>query len=64
MAKKTFWKVWLRPNLLTKEVENDFIAEVSTIGRTLKNEDIAASIVAARSELRLETILSVLNTRD
>ncbi|MDR0644086.1 MAG: DUF4469 domain-containing protein [Treponema sp.] len=64
MAKKTYWKVLLRRNLLTKEVENDFIAEVSTIGNTLKNEDIAASIVAARSELRLETILSVLNARD
>jgi hypothetical protein len=64
MAKKTFWKVWLRRNLLTKDVENDFIAEVSTTGNTLRNEDIAARIVAARSELRLETILSILKERD
>jgi hypothetical protein len=64
MAKKTFWKVWLRRNLLTKDVENDFIAEVSTAGNTLRNEDIAARIVAGRSELRLETILSILTVRD
>jgi hypothetical protein len=30
MAKKFTWKVWLRLNLLTKEVENDYVAEVST----------------------------------
>jgi hypothetical protein len=34
MAKKAFWKVWLRRNLLTKDVENDYTAEVSTIGTT------------------------------
>jgi hypothetical protein len=64
MAKKTFWKVWLRRNLLTKAVENDFVAEVSTAGNTLRNEDLAARIVAGRSELRLETILGILQTRD
>jgi hypothetical protein len=64
MAKKTFWKVWLRRNLLTQNVENDFIAEVSTAGSTLRNEDIAARMVAARSELRMETILSILQSRD
>ena len=64
MAKKTFWKVWLRRNLLTTDVENDFIAEVSTAGNTLHNEDIAARMVAGRSELRLETILSILQSRD
>lgn len=64
MAEKAIWKVWLRRNLLTKDVENDYIAEVSTAGNTLRNEDIAARIVAARSELRLETILSVLAVRD
>ncbi|MDR2798811.1 MAG: DUF4469 domain-containing protein [Treponema sp.] len=64
MAKKTVWKVWLRRNLLTKDVENDFIAEVSTTGSTLRNEDIAARMVAARSELRMETILSILQSRD
>jgi hypothetical protein len=64
MAKKTMWKVWLRRNLLTKDVDNDFVAEVSTTGDTLKNEELAALIVAARSELRLETILSILTMRD
>jgi hypothetical protein len=34
MAKNYLWKVWLKLNLLTKEVENDYIAEVSTTGRT------------------------------
>jgi hypothetical protein len=64
MAQKTIWKVWLKRNLLTKDVENDFIAEVSTAGNTLRNEDLAARIVAARSELRLETIVSILAMRD
>ncbi|MDR1399515.1 MAG: DUF4469 domain-containing protein [Treponema sp.] len=64
MAKKTYWKVWLRQNLLTQDVENDFVAEVSTTGDTLRNEDLAARIVAGRSELRFETILSILTARD
>ena len=64
MAKKSTWKVWLKRNLLTKDVENDFTAEVSTIGETLRNDGIAARIVAGRSELRLETIVSILAVRD
>ncbi|MDR2536872.1 MAG: DUF4469 domain-containing protein [Treponema sp.] len=64
MAKKSSWKVWLKRNHLTRDVENDFIAEVSTIGETLRNDDIAARIVAGRSELRLETIMSILTARD
>jgi hypothetical protein len=64
MAKKFFWKAWLRPNLLTKEVDNDYVAEISTVGNTLRNEDIARQIVKERSELRYETILSILNERD
>jgi hypothetical protein len=64
MAKRFFWKIWLRPNLLTKNVENDYIAEISTTGNTLRNEDIAQQIVKERSELRYETILSILNERD
>jgi hypothetical protein len=58
------WKIWLRLNHLTQEVENDYTGEVSTIGHTVRNEDIARTIVAERSELRYETILSVLNERD
>jgi hypothetical protein len=64
MAKETFWKVWLTSNRLTKDIENDFVAEVSTAGSTIHNKDIAARIVAERSELRLETILSILTARD
>jgi hypothetical protein len=64
MAKKNFWKVTLRPNLLTKNVDNDNIAEVSTAGNTLRNEDIARQIVEGRSEVRYETILSILGERD
>ncbi|MDR1593229.1 MAG: DUF4469 domain-containing protein [Prevotellaceae bacterium] len=64
MSKMYSWKVWLRLNLLTKKVENDYIAEISTVGNTLRNEDIAQHIVKGRSELRYETILSILNERD
>jgi hypothetical protein len=64
MAKETYWKVWLTPNRLTKDIENDFVAEVSTAGSTIRNADIAARIVAERSELRLETIMSILASRD
>lgn len=45
MASTKFWKVWLKPNLLTKDVDNDYIAEVSTSKQTLRNEDIAQRIV-------------------
>lgn len=45
MATTKFWKVWLKPNLLTKDVDNDYIAEVSTSKQTLRNEDIAQRIV-------------------
>jgi hypothetical protein len=64
MAKETYWKVWLTPNRLTPDVENDYVAEVSTAGTTLRNKDIATRIVAERSELRPETILSILTARD
>lgn len=64
MAKKFFWKIWLRPNFLTKDVDNDYISEVSTAGNTLHNEDIAQRIVEERSELRHETIPGILGERD
>jgi hypothetical protein len=64
MSKEFFWKAWLRPNLLTKDVDNDYIAEVSTVGNTLRNEQISKLIVKERSELRYDTILSILNERD
>jgi len=58
------WKIWLRPNVLTAGVINDYFAVVSTVGRTLRNEDIVDLIVKGRSEMRPETILSILNERD
>jgi hypothetical protein len=64
MSEKLRWKIWLKHNLLTQDLENDYIAEVSTAGDTLHNGDIAARIVAGRTELRLETIKSILAERD
>jgi hypothetical protein len=64
MAKKYIWKVWLRPNLLTKDVDNDYIAEVDTTGKTLRNADIAQIIKDEGSELQFETILDILNRGD
>lgn len=59
-----FWKVWLRRNLLTKEVDNDYMAEVSTIKNSFRTEDIARTIVEAGSEITYDTILSILNRSD
>jgi hypothetical protein len=64
MNKKYFWKVWLHPNLLTKNVDNDLIAEVSTNGKTLHNADLAQFFIDEGSEIKYDTILSILNTRD
>jgi hypothetical protein len=65
MAKASFfWKVWLRLNLLTKEVENDYIAEVSTTRNTKRNSDIAQTIIDEGSEIKYDTLLNVLNQRD
>jgi hypothetical protein len=64
MAFSYFWKVWLTPNRLTKEVKNDFIAEVSTVGKTRRNEDIARMIKNAGAEWDYESILDVINRGD
>lgn len=64
MAKEHQWDVYLRPNALTRDDENDCIADVLTRLQTRRNEDVANRILAAGSELRKETILSVLNRRD
>lgn len=58
------WKVWLRLNLLTKDVDNDYTAEVSTTGNTKRNEDIARTIIEEGSEIKYDTLLSILNQRD
>lgn len=64
METKKIWKVWLRLNLLTKDVDNDYTAEVSTIGKTLRNEGIAQRIVDEGSEIKYDTLLSIINQHD
>jgi hypothetical protein len=64
MAKKFTWKAWLQPNLLTKDVPNDYTADVSTAGDTKRNEDIARAIKDEGSDLQTETIIDVLNRSD
>jgi hypothetical protein len=59
-----FWKVVLRPNLLTKDVDDDYFAEVSTIGHTARREDIAREIVAEGTEFKYETVLDILTRAD
>ncbi len=63
-ASKFFWKVWLRLNLLTKDVDNDYTAEVSTVGNTKRNEDIARAIIEEGSEIKYDTLVSIFNQRD
>jgi hypothetical protein len=62
-TKNFFWKVWLRLNLLTKDVPNDYVAEVSTVGKTLSNADIAL-IISKSSEVEYETLFDILNRAD
>ena len=64
MATTKYWKVWLTPNLLTKDIDNDYIAEVSTSKQTLRNEDIAQRIVNEGSEIKYDTLLSIINQHD
>ncbi len=60
-----FWKVWLRLNLLTKEVDNDYVAEVMLRGKkALRNEDIAKLIGKERSEIKYDTLVYILNQSD
>jgi hypothetical protein len=61
---KFFWKVWLRLNPLTKDVDNDYIAEVSTTGNTAHNADVARLIGEEGSEIKYDTLLSILNQSD
>ena len=59
-----FWKVWLRLNLLTQNVDNDYTAEVSTVGTTKRNEDIAQTFIEEGSEIKYDTLVNILNRRD
>jgi len=62
---KFFWKLWLRLNLLTKDILNDYIASVSITGKkALRNADIARLIKEAGSELSFETLLYILDQSD
>jgi hypothetical protein len=61
---KFLWKIWLRPNFLTKDVANDMIAEVSTAGKTVGNAEIAHDIKEEGSELSEATICDVLTRAD
>jgi hypothetical protein len=58
------WKVWLRLNLLTKDRDNDYTAEVSTVGDTAHNEDVVQAIINEGSEIKADTLLSILNQGD
>jgi hypothetical protein len=60
-----FWKVWLRLNLLTKDVENDYTASVSLTGkRALRPADIARLVVEGRTEYQYDTVLNIFNMGD
>lgn len=49
---------------LQKTYENDYTAEVSTVGKTSRNEDIAKQIIEEGSEIKYDTLLSVINQHD
>ena len=57
--KDYFWEIYLRDNPLTKDDQNDCIAEVKTGPKTLTTEDSANEIKRSGSELKKATILSV-----
>jgi len=61
---KHIWKLWLRLNLLTKDIDNDYVAAVSATGKTLRNADIARILKEAGSELSYETLLYILDQTD
>jgi hypothetical protein len=60
----SIWKVWLRPYFFLNDASNNYVAEVSTAGRTIHNEDVARIMIAEGSEYHYETILSILNRKD
>ena len=57
--KDYYWEFSLRDNPLTKDNTEDCVAEVKTGPRTLTGADIAKEIKRTGSELKYETILSV-----
>jgi hypothetical protein len=57
---KYLWKVWLRLNKLTPNPK-DYVAEVDTAGRTRTQQDIIDHIMEGGSEVKPETIKSILD---
>lgn len=64
MANNYCWKIWLRPNLLTMDREEDMVAEVLTEKETLRNEDIADAIIREGSDIKRDILVSIINQRD
>lgn len=64
MANDYYWKIWLRPNLLATDTEEELFAEVLTEKETLRNEDIADMIIREGSEIKRDTLVSIINLRD
>lgn len=64
MANEYYWKIWLRPNLLATDTEEELFAEVLTEKEVLKNEDIADMIIREGSDIKRDTLVSIINLRD
>lgn len=64
MANEYYWKIWLRPNLLATDTEEELFAEVLTEKEILKNEDIADRMIREGSEIKRDTLVSIINERD
>ena len=59
--KDHYWEFTLRDNPLTKDNTEDCVAEVKSGPRTLRKDDMAKEIKRTGSELKLQTILSVVS---
>ena len=57
------WQYFLKDNQLTKDDQNDCIAEVY-IRDTMRNEDIAQQIIDEGSEIKHDTLVYVFTQRD
>lgn len=57
------WLYNLKDNAMTKDVKEDYVANVRTL-HSMTVEDIARAIVAERTEFRLDTIVNIANLID
>ncbi|MFT3737584.1 MAG: DNA-binding domain-containing protein [Breznakibacter sp.] len=64
MATNYFWKIWLKPNPFAPKEDASYVAQVSSGKKTLRNTDIAQLITAEGSEIKYDTLLSILNQSD